>query len=175
MVMDILKQQLSTLLANLSVFYQSEQILKNIKSQIESLENVIDESLYFKYVYDYEKLYNEYKELEKTTDEILQNSGKISDVINKVSNFNLTIDYFKSLGDDYSIVERYAKVIPDTISRLDIFRENLETLQVAILNQSGAYILKKQTSKLEYALGIGLGTIAIYFLYKILKQNLGAK
>lgn len=171
MVTDILKQQLSTLLANLSIFYQSEQILKNIKTQIESLENIIDESLYFKYVNDYEKLYNEYKELEKTTDEILQNSGKISDVINKVSSFNLTIDYFKTLGDDYSIVERYAKIIPDTISRLDIFRENLETLQVAILNQSGAYILKKQTGKLEIILGFGLGIISIYTILKIFKRG----
>ena len=175
MVMDILKQQLSTLLANLSVFYQSEQILKNIKSQIESLEDVVDEGIYFKYVYDYEKLYNEYKELEKTTNEILENSGKISDIINKVSNFNLTIDYFKTLGDDYSIIERYSKLIPDTISRLDIFRENLEILQVAILNQSGAYILKKQTSTLEYVLGIGLGGAFIVVLYKMLKEVLGAK
>lgn len=175
MVMDILKQQLSTLLANLSIFYQSGQILKNIKSQIESLENVVDEGVYFKYVYDYEKLYNEYKELEKTTNEIIENSGKISDVINKVSNFNLSIDYFKTLGDDYSIVERYSKLIPDTISRLDIFRENLEILQVAILNQSGAYILKKQTSKLEYALGIGAGIVSLYFFYKTLKYLLGEK
>lgn len=174
MITDILKQQLSTLLANLSVFYSSEQILKNIKSQINSLENKIDESLYFKYVYDYEKLYNEYKELEKTTNEIIENSGKISDVINKVSNFNLTIDYFKSLGDDYSIIERYSQIIPDTISKLDIFRENLEILQVAILNQSGSYILKKQTSKLEYILGIGFGGVLIYVIYKYLfKEVIG--
>lgn len=167
MVIEMLKNQLSSLLANLSVFYQSETILKSIKKQIENLQDTVDEGLYFKYVYDYEKLYNEYKELEKTTNEILENSGKISDVINKVSNFNLTIDYFKTLGDDYSIIERYSKVIPDTIKRLDYFRENLETLQLAILNQTGAYMLKKPTPLWEYFAGAGVVLFAIYSVYQL--------
>lgn len=176
MVIDILKQQLSQLLGDLSLFYQSETILKNIKKQIESLEDVVDDGLYFKYVYDYEKLYNEYKELDKTVNEIVENSGKISNVINKVSNFNLTIDYFKSLGDDYSIIERYSKIIPDTLSRLDIYIENLETLQMAILNQSGGYILKKKTSTIEKIATVGLGVVSIYIIYRyLLKDILGIK
>lgn len=146
MIPEILKEQLSALLGNLSVFYSSSKILNSINNQITNLEGKIDNALLLKYKTDYEKLKKENTELDNTINDIITNSGKINDLINKISNFSLSIDYIKSFTDDYGLLEKYATVVPQTLTKLNDHIENLETLQLAILNQTGQYSLKTSLS-----------------------------
>lgn len=168
MITDILQEQLSKLLGNLSVYYSAPKILSNIQSQIDNLKSnstdIDEEGLIFKYEYDINKLYDDYYKLKDTIEDIIENTDKINNVINKVSNFNLSIDYLKTLGDDYEIVKKYSTVVPKTINELDIFIDNVNTLQLAILEKSGAYILKKPISKWEIVAGIGLGILGIFMI-----------
>lgn len=168
MITDILQEQLSKLLGNLSVYYSAPKILSNIQSQIDNLKNnstdIDEEGLIFKYEYDINKLYDDYYKLKDTIEDIIENTDKINNVINKVSNFNLSIDYLKTLGDDYEIIKKYSTVVPKTINELDIFIDNVNTLQLAILEKSGAYILKKPISKWEIVAGIGLGILGIFMI-----------
>lgn len=168
MITDILQEQLSKLLGNLSVYYSAPKILSNIQSQIDNLKNnsidIDEEGLIFKYEYDINKLYDDYYKLKDTIEDIIENTDKINNVINKVSNFNLSIDYLKTLGEDYEIIKKYSTVVPKTINELDIFIENVNTLQLAILEKSGAYILKKPISKWEIVAGIGLGILGVFMI-----------
>ena len=170
MITDILQEQLSKLLGNLSIYYSAPKILNNLQTQVENLKNnstdIEDEGIIFKYEYDINKLYDDYYKLKDTIEDIIENTDKINNVINKVSNFNLSIDYLKTLGEDYEIVKKYSTVVPQTINELEIFNENVNTLQLAILEKSGAYILKKPVSKWEVVAGVGIGALCIYFLYK---------
>ena len=173
MITDILQEQLSRLLGNLSIYYSAPKILNNLQTQIDNLKNnstdIDDESLIFKYEYDINKLYDDYYKLKDTIEDIIENTDKINNVINKVSNFNLSIDYLKTLGDDYEIVKKYSTVIPATINELEIFNDNVNTLQLAILEKSGAYILKKPVSKWEIVAGIGLGIFGIFMIKRFFK------
>lgn len=168
MITDILQEQLSKLLGNLSVYYSAPKILSNIQSQIDNLKSnstdIDEEGLIFKYEYDINKLYDDYYKLNDTIEDIIENTDKINNVINKVSNFNLSIDYLKTLGEDYEIIKKYSTVIPKTINELDIFIDNVNTLQLAILEKSGAYILKKPISKWEIVAGIGLGFLGLFMI-----------
>lgn len=168
MITDILQEQLSKLLGNLSVYYSAPKILNNIQTQIDNLKNnstdIEDEGLIFKYEYDINKLYDDYYKLKDTIEDIIENTDKINNVINKVSNFNLSIDYLKTLGEDYEIVKKYSTVVPKTINELDIFIDNVNTLQLAILEKSGSYILKNPVSKWKIVAGIGLGIFGIFIL-----------
>lgn len=168
MITDILQEQLSKLLGNLSVYYSAPKILSNIQSQIDNLKSnstdIDEEGLIFKYEYDINKLYDDYYKLKDTIEDIIENTDKINNVINKVSNFNLSIDYLKTLGEDYEIIKKYSTVVPKTINELDIFIDNVNTLQLAILEKSGAYILKKPISKWEIVAGIGLGILGIFMI-----------
>lgn len=170
MITDILKSQLSELLGNLSIFYSSSKILTSIKNQIDNLTGKIDIELLNNYQKDYQYLLTENKELDTDINDIINNSGKISDIINKVSSFNLSIDYIKSLGDDYSIIEKYSTLIPKTISKLKTHIENLETLQLAILNQTGQYSLKLPMTTTQKVLIAGVIVTLLYGVFKYVKR-----
>lgn len=166
MITDILKSQLSELLGNLSIFYSSSKILTSIKNQIDNLTGKIDIELLNNYQKDYQYLLTENKELDTDINDIINNSGKISDIINKVSSFNLSIDYIKSLDNDYSVIEKYSTLIPKTISKLKTHIENLETLQLAILNQTGQYSLKLPMTTTQKVL---IATAIVTLLYGVFK------
>lgn len=167
MITDILRQQLADLLGNLSLYYSSGNILNSIKLQINSLKGKVSDELINTYQKDFNILENEYKKLDDNVNDIISNSSKIQDLINKVSNFSWTMEYFKSVYEnDYSLIEKYAKIVPQTIKDINIFNENLQTLQLAIINQTGQYSLKSPMSTKTKILIISVMGLIAFGVYK---------
>lgn len=171
-ITDYLKEQLSILLGDLSVFYSSSKVLNSIKLQIDNLKKSdINQELINKYQQDYELLVKENKELDDTINDIINNSSKISSAINTISDFSLSLDYVKNVSNEYSILEKYSTIIPKTITKLNYHIENLETLQLAIINQTGQYSLKNTKYTLaQKIIIISVLGLCLFGVYKNVKS-----
>jgi hypothetical protein len=171
-ITDYLKEQLSILLGDLSVFYSSSKVLNSIKSQIDNLKKSnINQELINKYQQDYELLVKENKELDDTINDIINNSSKISSAINTISDFSLSVDYIKNVSNEYDVLEKYSTIVPKTITKLNNHIENLETLQLAIINQTGQYSLKNTgytvLQKIIIATAVCVALLGVYKSVKL--------